>query len=496
MYRLVIYCLMFLIAAAAVLGYFGLLPCSPLYLLFSAVFIAAICWLTNLIFARVFEAPSNFESTVITALILTIIITPPQSFYDSQYFTLAIWAGILAIASKYILAIGKKHIFNPAAIAVVLTSFGLNLSASWWIGTAVMAPFILVLGAITTRRIRRWDLALSFFAAAFAAILLPKLAARENPVIGVEKILLLSPILFFAFIMLTEPLTTPPRRNSRIIYGALVGFLFAPFVHIGGIYSTPELALVAGNIFSYLISPKRKLVLKLKERIKIADGQYDFVFEPDKKLDFKPGQYMEWTLVHPHPDNRGVRRYFTIASSPTENKIRAGVKFYEKSSSFKKALARMEKGDTVVASQLAGDFVMPNNQAKKLVFMAGGIGITPFRSMIKYLLDKNEKRQIVVFYSNKNSGDIAYKEILEEAKEKLDIKTVHILTDEENISGSWRGYRGRLSSQIIAQEVPDYNERNFYVSGPPSMVANFGVILKDMGVKKNRVKTDYFPGFG
>ncbi len=495
MYRLVIYCLAILIAAAAVLGYFGILPYAPVYVLFSAVFIAAICWLVNLIFSRVFEAPSNLESAVITALILAVIITPPQSLYDIQYFTLAVWAGILAMASKYILAIGKKHIFNPAAIAVALTSFGLNLSASWWIGTAVMAPFVFVLGAIITRKIKRRNLVLVFFAAAFTAILLPKIAAGENPVIGVEKILLLSPILFFALIMLTEPLTTPPGKNSRIAYGALAGFLFAPYVHIGGIYSTPELTLVAGNIFSYLISPKKKLVLRLKEKIKIGGGQYDFIFDSDKKIDFKPGQYMEWTLAHNHPDNRGIRRYFTLASSPTENEIRAGIKFYEKSSSFKKTMAKMEKGDIIVASQLSGDFVMPNDPAEKLVFMAGGIGITPFRSMIKYLLDRNEKRPVVVFYSNKNSDDIAYREILEKAKKNLGIKTVYVMTDEENIPDSRNKYRGRLTPRIIAEEVPDYRERTFYISGPPSMVKGFGVALKEMGVKKNRIKTDYFPGF-
>jgi ferredoxin-NADP reductase/Na+-translocating ferredoxin:NAD+ oxidoreductase RnfD subunit len=532
MYRLVIYCLIFLIVAAAVLGYFNILPYAPIYLLFSAFFIVAVSWLVNSIFSSIFEAPSNFESTIITALILAIIITPPRSLYDSQYFTLAVWATILAIASKYILAIKKKHIFNPAAIAVVLTSFGLNLSASWWIGTAAMMPFVLISGALLMRKIKRWDLVLSFFITAFATILLPRLAGGENPIISAEKILVLSPILFFAFIMLTEPLTTPPKRNLRIIYGMLVGFLFAPFIHIGGIYSTPELTLVAGNVFSYLISPKKKLILKLKEKIKIADSQYDFIFESDKKFNFKPGQYMEWTLKHPRPDSRGIRRYFTIASSPTENEIRVGIKFYphafarsrnyevldenersnlktenrqshagkgegvyEKSSSFKKALIGMKKGDIVVASQLSGDFVLPKDPAKKLVFMAGGIGITPFRSMIKYLIDKNEKRQIIIFYSNKNFDDIAYKEILEEAEEKLGIKTIYAITDMENIPGSWAGYKGRLTPRIIAGEAPDYGKRDFYISGPPSMVANLSVILKDMGVRKKHIKTDYFPGF-
>ena len=78
--------------------------------------------------------------------------------------------------------------------------------------------------------------------------------------------------------MITEPLTTPPTRARRIAYGALVGVLFAPAIHLGPIYSTPELALVVGNIFSYAVSPKRKYALALTSKTKIADDTYDFAF--------------------------------------------------------------------------------------------------------------------------------------------------------------------------------------------------------------------------
>ncbi|MCL5733806.1 MAG: RnfABCDGE type electron transport complex subunit D [Patescibacteria group bacterium] len=495
MYRLVIYCLSILIIIAAIFGYLGIMPYSPVYLLFSAIFITAVCWLINLIFANVFEAPSNFESAIITALILTIIITPPQGWNDAQYFALAGWAAILAMASKYVLAIGKKHIINPAALAVVITSFTLNLSASWWIGTAAMTPFVFVLGALITRKIKRWDLVLAFFFAAFITILTPKIIAGENIVVGAEKIMLLSPILFFAFIMLTEPMTTPPTKNLQIIYGALVGFLFAPWVNLGGIYFTPELALISGNFFSYLVSSKTKLILSFQQKIKIANNEYDFIFNSPQNLKFKPGQYMEWTLAHPRPDNRGIRRFFTIASSPTENKIRLGIKFYDPPSSFKKKLAAFERGDEIVATQLAGDFTLPNNPDKKIIFMAGGIGITPFRSMLKYLIDTNEKRPIIVFYSNKTPGDIAYGGILEEAEEKLGIKTIYSLTGEETAPMPRYNIRGRLTPQIISKEVPDYKERIFYISGPPSMVNQFSGILKKMGIPKRKIKIDFFPGF-
>ena len=118
----------------------------------------------------------------------------------------------------------------------------------------------------------------------------------------------------------------------------MVGILASPQVHFGSIYLTPEQAILIGNVFSFLVSPKGRLVLKLKEKIKIAPDIYDFIFTPSQKLSFAPGQYMEWTLGHDNPDSRGNRRYFTLASAPTESTLRLGVKFYPQSSSYKQSM--------------------------------------------------------------------------------------------------------------------------------------------------------------
>ena len=244
-----------------------------------------------------------------------------------------------------------------------------------------------------------------------------------------REMALTSPLFFFAFAMLTEPLTAPSTHTARLWYGALVGFLFVPLVHFGPLSFTPELALLAGNLFAYAVGPKTNLLLRLRGRQKLGAGSYEFVFEGDRALSFRPGQYLEWTLPHHDPDNRGIRRYLTIASSPADRLIRVGVRFSPESSTFKKRMLAMKRDDELFAGHLAGNFVLPHEPTEKLVFIAGGIGVTPFASMIRDLLSRGERRPITVLFGNVTATDIAYKELLEQADEKLDIRTVHVLSD-------------------------------------------------------------------
>lgn len=495
MYRLVLFVLLALLALAEGFSLFGWLPINPLALLFSVFFLTALCVLVNELGGKIFHAPLNTESAYITALILALIISPSASPWDLGYFSLAIWASVLAMMLKYVFAIGNKHVFNPVAIAVAATVLALNQSASWWVGTRLMMPFVLIGGLLIVKKIRRFDLVGAFFAAALVSIVGSGWMRGVNVASLLTRTILETPILFFASVMLTEPLTTPPTRARRILYGGVVGGLFAPWVHVGSIYSTPEIALVVGNVLSYLLSPKAKFVMRLKERQTIADQSMDFLFHPPKPLAYKPGQYMEWTLAHKDADLRGNRRYFTLASSPTEEDLRLGIKFYPKGSSFKRALQAMSGEDVIVGAQLAGDFVLPDDSKKKLVFIAGGIGVTPFRSMIKYLVDRKESRDIVHFYANRTYADIAYQDVFEAARKELGIKTVYVVGEKTGVPPVWNGCVGIVNGEMIQREVPDYKERTFFISGPHGMIEAFKKTLKQMGVPASRIKTDFFPGF-
>jgi ferredoxin-NADP reductase/Na+-translocating ferredoxin:NAD+ oxidoreductase RnfD subunit len=482
MYRAVLYCLLFLFASAFILSFFNWLAFGPLDLVLSTAFIVAVCVFSNGIFAWAFNAPTNIDSVYITALIIALIINPAKPAGNLIFMA---WVSVIAMASKYILAAGKKHIFNPAAISVVLVSIASGQSASWWIANIYMMPFVIVGGLFIIWKIKRFDMVLSFLVVFLLTVSIFDLIRGYNLITGLKDAVVYSPMLFFAFIMLTEPMTMPHKKLLRIVYSILVGFLFAPQVHIGPLYFSPELALVAGNFFAYIVSPDKKLTLTLKKKEAFSADTYDFEFIPDQQMVFEPGQYMEFTLEHPVQDRRGIRRYLTLASSPTEQNIKLGVKFYEKPSSFKKYLLGLKEGQKIIASQLAGDFTLPKNKDKKLVFVAGGIGITPFRSMLKYMLDKNEHRSVVLYYLNKKAADIAYRDVFDKAEKELGAKVIYSIIDIPSAS----------YYKQITLDVPDYKERLFFISGPNKMVNSFAAKLRKIGVSRASIKTDYFPGF-
>jgi ferredoxin-NADP reductase len=142
-------------------------------------------------------------------------------------------------------------------------------------------------------------------------------------------------------------------------------------------------------------------------------------------------------------------------------------------------------GEKIVAGQLIGDFTLPKDSNKKLVFVAGGIGITPFRSMVKYLVDKNEKRDIVVIYTASSVGDFVYQDVFREARERLGIKTIYVDSKTQ----------GRIDAARLSGEIPDYKSRYFYISGSHGVVSGFENILRDLQIPRSQIITDYFPGF-
>jgi ferredoxin-NADP reductase len=491
MYRLALYYVAALLAVAFGLGFLGLVPHDPTAIAFSAVFIMAVCWLTNRLFAGLFRVPVNTESIYITALILALIM-PPVVATDTLGVAGLALASAAAIASKFLLAIGRKHLFNPVAIGVVASSFLLDQPATWWIGgNSVLMPLVMVAGLLVVRKVQRFEMVGIYLLANVVTTL-----ATTSPDMYGEALtqgVLYSPLLFAGFAMLTEPLTAPHARVPSLFYGGIVGLLSAPNIHIGGFYFTPEIAFLVGNLFAYAVSPKGRFKLTLVRIEKLAAGCYDFVFRSDRRPVFKAGQYLDWTLGVRNPDDRGNRRPFTIASAPGDDEVHLGVKFYPGPSAFKRSLLNMKPGDTIYGSQIAGEFTLPKDRNEKLAFIAGGIGVTPFRSMMQELIDTRDDRSIVMLYGNNSVKEIAYADVFDRAERELGIKTVYAVASDATLDTNM--HRGFIDADLIKREVPDYRERTFYVSGPRAMVLSFQGVLKELGIASSRIKVDFFPGF-
>jgi ferredoxin-NADP reductase len=492
MYRLMVYGLGVLIVISMLLSWFGFLPFSPLELLFSTIILLLVCNVVNYGIAKLYKAPINIESASITALILVFLLAPPISTVD--FFTL-IAAGVIAIISKYVLAINKKHIFNPAAIAAVIIGVAGSGLVIWWVSSSSLLIFVFIFGLLIVRKIRRFNLFGIFLLTSFALLVLPRIVDGQNIFEVTKEILYSWPLIFLGAIMLTEPLTTPPSRQLQIMYAVLVGCLFSLQFRFGPIFSTPELALVIGNIFSYIVSPKKKLRLILQSSRALSNDIYEFIFSSSEKLTFKAGQYLEWTFPRLFLESRGNRRYFTIASAPTENEIHLGIRISPNGSRFKQELVKMKPGEELWASQLTGDFILPENKQTKLLCIAGGVGITPFRSMVKYLLDSNESRDIILLYACWSVDSFVYQDIFSEAEKKLGIKVVYIISDQKNIPLDWQGKAGFIDEKLLQEIAPDYKDRQYYLSGPNVMVKTYSTLLSSIGIKRKAIKKDYFPGF-
>ena len=214
-----------------------------------------------------------------------------------------------------------------------------------------------------------------------------------------------------------------------------------------------------------------------------------FWFRPEKPVRYAAGQFTELALPHPNVDDRGDRRWFTFASSPTEALLSITTKFPASNiSTFKQTLLSLWPGDSVTLAEPMGDFVLPKTATIPIIFIASGIGITPARSIIKYLFDTQEQRNITLLYAVHRPEDLAFTDIFE----AYDMQYVPIAKEP---AAGWHGEAGVLSAERIIKYAQDKSNCLFYLSGPELMVESLAGSLAQRGIDKRNIATDFFPGY-
>lgn len=206
------------------------------------------------------------------------------------------------------------------------------------------------------------------------------------------------------------------------------------------------------------------------------------------KTDYKAGQFMQVSF----DGKKELSRYLSISSSPTEEGY---LEFTKKitESEFSKRLNAAKIGDSIKLKYPFGNFVL-DEKSQAIAFLSGGIGITPIRSICKYVCDSGLGTNIVLIYGNRSLRDIAFKEDFDAmVKQYPHFKAVNVLSSPED---NWQGKTGRIDKRLIQEEVPDYFERKFYICGPPLMVSGLKAILsKELNLPDEKIVIENFKGY-
>ena len=231
----------------------------------------------------------------------------------------------------------------------------------------------------------------------------------------------------------------------------------------------------------------------IKEKTEVAKGTLMVVFDlQGQDVDFVPGQYFWVELPNRgYDDERGLRRHISIVTSPNDRGV-LGLATRIRDTAFKRTLAEMEVGDEAMVEEPKGDFQLPGDTSKEYVFIAGGIGITIFRSMLRYIAEENLPYRITLVYSNRDLESTAFLDELKELEQRIDGLTMILtMTDDE----TWEGDTRRIDADFIREQVGDFGACTYLVSGPPDMVNSVGDSLEAAGVPEEQVLRSRFAGY-
>lgn len=221
--------------------------------------------------------------------------------------------------------------------------------------------------------------------------------------------------------------------------------------------------------------------LKFVESQPVSAGVQTFIFEPQGEFKWVPGQYMHLSLPHPAQDDRGVERWFTVSAAPFEGRAALTTRMDgDPRSSFKDALARLQPGDEVeLLDPPEGDFVLDGSGPYLLV--AGGIGVTPYHSMLAQAAHDGTMPEIHLLYGVR-TPEIPFREEFDGYAAKFPQLVIEYVVEPQ-----------RINPELIRDRAGE--DKAIYLSGPEPMIEAFEAGLRELGVAEDRIHTDFFPGY-
>jgi ferredoxin-NADP reductase len=226
----------------------------------------------------------------------------------------------------------------------------------------------------------------------------------------------------------------------------------------------------------------------------VAEGTLAFHFERPAGFQFKAGQFVNVTLVEPpETDAEGNSRSFSMASAPFETDLIVATRIRD--TAFKRVLKAMPTGSEVSIAGPFGSFTLRQN-SRPAVFLAGGIGITPFRSMLLQAARERLSRRLFLFYSNRRPEDAPFLDELLGFEAKTDgFRVIGTMTDIQKSRRAWQGETGYINGAMLTKYVGDLAAPIYYSAGPPGLVAAMQKMLSEAGVGEDDIVTEEFPGY-
>ena len=236
-------------------------------------------------------------------------------------------------------------------------------------------------------------------------------------------------------------------------------------------------------------------ISKLKDRKEVAEGTMAFRFEKPSGWAFKGGQYLDMTLLDPpESDAEGNVRSFSIASAPHEETLMVATRMRD--TAFKRVLRTMPFGTAVKIEGPSGDLILQKDLTRAAVFLAGGIGITPFRSIVHWAAKEKLPQRVFLFYSNRRPEDAAFLADLQSLeKDNPKYKLIASMTEMDKSHQRWNGETGLIDQGMLGRHLHGAASHIYYIAGPPGMVKGLHEMLSRAGINADDIHAEEFAGY-